>query len=115
MSGSTQVRHPKDKTDASLAPASSFLWALFDSSVGAKVIVALSGLGLVGFTVFHMIGNLKMFQGPIFEVHISNIHRRDALHQHSIMSSVATGVLAGLGADGYRAAVEAMVRRLDAG
>jgi succinate dehydrogenase / fumarate reductase cytochrome b subunit len=37
--------------------------ALLDSSVGAKVLVALTGLGLTGFVVFHMIGNLKVFQG----------------------------------------------------
>jgi succinate dehydrogenase / fumarate reductase cytochrome b subunit len=37
---------------------------MLDSSVGAKVLVALTGLGLVGFVVFHMIGNLKVFQGP---------------------------------------------------
>jgi 3-dehydroquinate dehydratase II len=77
-----------------------------------------NGAGIVinpaGFS-FHSIpvlDALKMFPGPIFEVHISNIHQRDALHQHSIMSSVATAVLAGLGADGYRAAVDAMLRRL---
>ncbi|MFM8271900.1 MAG: succinate dehydrogenase cytochrome b subunit, partial [Gemmata sp.] len=64
MSASTTVRHPKGKKDGSFQPASSFAWALFDSTVGAKVIVALSGLGLVGFAVFHMIGNLKVFQGP---------------------------------------------------
>jgi len=55
---------------------------------------------------------LKMFPGPIFEVHVSNIHRRDELHQHSIISTVATAVLAGLGPDGYRAAVEAMLRKI---
>jgi succinate dehydrogenase / fumarate reductase cytochrome b subunit len=41
-----------------------FLSALLDSSVGAKLVVALTGLGLTLFTVFHMVGNLKVFQGP---------------------------------------------------
>lgn len=62
---STTIRHPKgapiDKPDRGAAP---FLWAFFDSSVGAKIIIALSGLGLVTFTIFHMIGNLKVFSGP---------------------------------------------------
>lgn len=57
---------------------------------------------------------LKMFGGPIFELHISNIHRRDPIYHHSLMSGVATAVLMGLGPDGYRTAVEAMVRRLRA-
>jgi 3-dehydroquinate dehydratase-2 len=78
---------------------------------GAGIVINPAGFS---FHSIPVLDALKMFPGPIFEVHVSNIHRRDALHQHSIMSSVVTGVLAGLGPDGYRAAVEAMVRRLDA-
>ena len=39
---------------------------------------------------------LKMFPGPIFEVHISNIHRREAIYHHSLVSQVATAILIGL-------------------
>lgn len=64
MAAST-VRHPKgppaETPDRAAVP---FVWAFFDSSVGAKITVALTGLGLVTFVVFHMIGNLKVFQGP---------------------------------------------------
>ena len=76
---------------------------------GAGIVVNPAGFS---FHSIPVLDALKMFSGPIFEVHISNIHRRDELHRHSIMSSVVTGVLAGLGPDGYRVAVEAMVRRL---
>jgi succinate dehydrogenase / fumarate reductase cytochrome b subunit len=65
MSSSTTVRHPKGPPES--APArgvAPFVWAFLDSSVGAKVTVALTGLGLAGFAVVHMIGNLKVFQGP---------------------------------------------------
>lgn len=62
---STTVRHPKGPIDAKPERrAGLFLWAFFDSSVGAKVTVALTGLGLVAFTIVHMIGNLKVFSGP---------------------------------------------------
>src|SRR6266545_4967549 len=65
MSSNTTVHHPKGpptpKADRLAVP---FVWAFFDSSVGAKITVALTGLGLVVFTIFHMIGNLKMFSGP---------------------------------------------------
>jgi succinate dehydrogenase / fumarate reductase cytochrome b subunit len=58
-------RHPKGPIEPEAASrAGAFLRALFDSSVGAKILVALTGLGLTGFVVFHMIGNLKVFQGP---------------------------------------------------
>lgn len=53
-----------------------------------------------------------MFPGPIFELHITNVHRREAIYHHSLMSKVATAVIMGLGPDGYRSAVEAMARRL---
>jgi 3-dehydroquinate dehydratase-2 len=66
------------------------------------------------FTSIAIMDALKMFSGPIFELHISNVHKREAVYQNSLMSAVATAVMMGLGADGYRAAVEAMVRRLEA-
>jgi 3-dehydroquinate dehydratase II len=52
---------------------------------------------------------LRTFEGPIIEVHISNIHRRDELHRHSIISTVATGVICGLGLQGYLCAIDAIV------
>ncbi|MEA2940672.1 MAG: 3-dehydroquinate dehydratase, partial [Bradyrhizobium sp.] len=55
---------------------------------------------------------LKIFEGPKFEVHISNIHARDELHRHSITSSASTAVICGLGPYGYIAAMLAAVQRL---
>ena len=49
-----------------------------------------------------------MFPGPIIELHISNIHRREDMYHHSFVSKVATAVIAGLGANGYRVAMNAM-------
>jgi hypothetical protein len=49
-----------------------------------------------------------MFEGPIIEVHISNIHRRDEHHRHSMTSTAATGVICGLGPQGYIAAIDAV-------
>ena len=51
---------------------------------------------------------LKTFDGPVIELHISNIHARDEAHRHSIMSQGVTAVIAGLGAQGYPVAVYAM-------
>ena len=44
----------------------------------------------------------------MIEVHISNIHARDEHHRHSKISSVATGVICGLGPQGYIAAIHAL-------
>lgn len=78
---------------------------------GAGIVINPAGLT---FTSIPIMDALKMFPGPIFELHISNVHRREAVYHHSLMSAVATAVIMGLGPDGYRAAVEAMVRRLGA-
>ena len=45
---------------------------------------------------------------PVIEVHITNIHRREEFRHHSFVSKVATGVIAGLGVQGYALALEAM-------
>jgi 3-dehydroquinate dehydratase II len=64
------------------------------------------------FTSVPIMDALKMFPGPVIELHISNVHRREAVYHKSLMSPVVTAVIMGLGPEGYRAAVEAMVRRL---
>lgn len=76
---------------------------------GAGIIINPAGLS---FRSIPILDALKMFPGPIFELHISNIHRREEIYQHSLMSRAATAVLMGLGADGYPTAVAAMLRLL---
>src|SRR5258705_13620787 len=51
-----------------------------------------------------------MLRAPLVEVHISNIHAREELRHHSVISGVATGVIVGLGLDGYRLALEDLAR-----
>lgn len=43
---------------------------------------------------------------PFVEVHISNIHQREAFRHHSYLSGIARGVICGLGTDGYRFAID---------
>jgi 3-dehydroquinate dehydratase-2 len=53
------------------------------------------------FTSVALLDALRMFPGPIIEVHISNIHARPPPHRDSLISPAATGVIAGLGSEGY--------------
>jgi 3-dehydroquinate dehydratase-2 len=52
-----------------------------------------------------------MLRGPLVEVHISNIHTREEFRHHSVVSAVATGVICGLGIDGYRLALHHLATR----
>jgi 3-dehydroquinate dehydratase-2 len=65
------------------------------------------------FTSLALLDALKMFPGPILELHISNIHRREELYQKSLMSRAATGVIVGLGPRGYPLAIRAMREMLE--
>ena len=55
---------------------------------------------------------LRMCECPIIEVHISNIYRREDWRSKSILAGAATGVITGLGVDGYRLALEHLVQLL---
>ena len=52
---------------------------------------------------------LNTFDGKVIEVHLSNIHKREAFRHHSYISSRADGVIAGLGSQGYQAALDAII------
>ncbi len=51
---------------------------------------------------------------PFVEVHLSNVHAREEFRRHSYLSDLAIGVVTGFGADSYRLALQAILRRLAA-
>ncbi|WP_306029502.1 type II 3-dehydroquinate dehydratase [Stappia sp. MMSF_3263] len=67
------------------------------------------------FTSIAILDALKMFPGPIVELHISNIHRREEIYHRSLVSKIATAVIAGLGPQGYPAAIRALKGHIEAG
>jgi 3-dehydroquinate dehydratase-2 len=56
---------------------------------------------------------LKTCDFPIFEVHISNVHQRESFRHHSYVSLVATGVIAGMGTQGYTLALQRLARLIE--
>ena len=59
--------------------------------------------------------SLTIFKKPIIELHISNIYKREEFRRKSMISDVATGIICGLGANGYILAINAMQELLDNG
>jgi len=68
--------------------------------------------GAYSHTSIAILDALNSFDGPVLEVHISNIHKREAFRHHSHVSGRAEGVIAGFGTDGYIFAIERMARLL---
>jgi 3-dehydroquinate dehydratase-2 len=66
------------------------------------------------FTSVAIVDALKTFDGPVIELHISNIHGRDELHRHSKISAGAKAVICGLGPYGYIVAMQAAAQMLSA-
>lgn len=76
---------------------------------GVAMVINPAGLS---FRSIPLLDALKAFDRPIAEVHITNIHRRDALYQHSLVSLAATGVICGFGPFGYEMAIRAVADQL---
>jgi 3-dehydroquinate dehydratase, type II len=55
---------------------------------------------------------LNTFEGPVIEVHISNVHKRESFRHHSYVSLRADGVIAGCGTQGYVLAIARLARLL---
>lgn len=83
-------------------------WVQEARAAGAAVVINPAGLS---FRSIPLLDALKMIDAPVFEVHITNIHRRDAPYQHSLTALGATGVIAGLGPLGYELALRAVAER----
>jgi 3-dehydroquinate dehydratase-2 len=52
---------------------------------------------------------------PFIEIHLSNVHAREAFRKHSYFSDIAAGVISGLGAQGYELALLAAIKQLQRG
>ena len=54
---------------------------------------------------------IKAIKTPVIEVHISNVHQREEFRHHSYISPAAAGIIVGFGLDGYRLAIEGLMRK----
>lgn len=68
--------------------------------------------GAYSHTSVALLDALKSVNIPIIEVHLSNIYQREEFRHHSFISTVANGMICGLGSDGYALAVQALAKKL---
>jgi 3-dehydroquinate dehydratase II len=66
--------------------------------------------GAFSHTSIAILDALNTFEGPVIEVHISNIHKREPFRHHSYVSHRADGVIAGCGTQGYALALRRAAR-----
>ncbi len=84
--------------------------ALVDWIQGARGAAAgiIINPGAYSHTSVAILDALNAFEGPVLEVHISNIQKREAFRHHSFVSARAEGVIAGFGTEGYLLALRRM-------
>jgi 3-dehydroquinate dehydratase II len=86
-------------------------WVQEARELAAAVVINPAGLS---FRSIPLLDALKTLDQPIAEVHVTNIHRRDAIYQKSLVSLAATGVICGFGPFGYELAIRAVAQLLAA-
>jgi 3-dehydroquinate dehydratase II len=84
-------------------------WVQEARELAAAVVINPAGLS---FRSIPLLDALKTLDQPIAEVHVTNIHRRDAIYQKSLVSLAATGVICGFGPFGYELAIRAVAQRI---
>jgi 3-dehydroquinate dehydratase-2 len=67
-----------------------------------------------GHTSIAILDSIQILKVPVMEVHLSNIHKREPYRNHSYVSKGATGIVMGLGAQGYLRAIDAIAQILKA-
>ena len=78
-------------------------WVQEARAEGSAVVI---NAGAYSHTSIAILDALNSFDGPVIEVHISNIHKREAFRHHSHISQRADGVIVGCGTEGYGLALQ---------
>lgn len=82
-------------------------WVHDAADAGDPVVLNAGGLTHTSIALRDACAELR---APLIEVHISNVHAREEFRQHSYLSGVATGVIVGLGVQGYLLALRYLAR-----
>lgn len=78
---------------------------------GAAIVI---NPGAFTHTSVAVLDALNAFEGPVIEIHISNVHQRESFRHHSFVSLRANGIVVGMGTEGYLLALRGAVAKLTA-
>ena len=79
---------------------------------GTTAGIIINGAGYTHTSVA-ILDALKLSELPVIELHLSNIHAREAFRHHSFIAQAAAGVICGFGSHGYVLAIDAMARLIE--
>ena len=82
------------------------------SARGVAAGIIINGAGYT-HTSIAILDALKISELPVIELHLSNIHAREAFRHYSYIAKAATGIICGFGAHGYVLAIDAMARLIE--
>ena len=85
-------------------------WIQDARATAAGIIINAGALSHTSIAIYDA---LNTFEGPVIEVHISNVHKREEFRHHSFVSKRADGVIAGLGTQGYTLALRRLAHLFD--
>lgn len=88
--------------------------AIHEAGRGVKagsVLGVVMNPGAYTHTSIALFDAIKGAEVPLIEIHISNVHAREAFRHHSYISAAAAGIVVGFGVDGYVLAIEGLVRK----
>jgi 3-dehydroquinate dehydratase II len=115
-----------EKACAALAKTGGFSTHAIQSNAEHELVDAIQGArekasaiiinpGAYSHTSVAILDALNTFEGPVLEVHVSNIHKRESFRHHSYVSLRADGVIAGCGVEGYHLALQRVMSLLKKG
>lgn len=84
-------------------------------AVGFEAVGIVLNAGGYSHTSVALHDAIAAISAPVVEVHISNIHAREAYRRISLLSEVCEGVICGMGMDGYRYAVDYLIHKGEVG
>ena len=103
-----RLRYPDDEIAYFQSNVEGLLIDRLQQAAGEEVEGVALNAGAYTHTSIALHDCIRSLPFPVVELHISNVHRREAFRHHSVLAAACAGVICGFGTDSYRLAIEAL-------